>query len=191
MLVLLPFIVLSLPYFIKYLTKTININIYFIETILILGLALNIIQACAWQSVKYYPDPRSISSIWMQKYIPKGSTIGLENIPIYQELPDSVLREFYEKQRDGGSHTRYNYVVVSAASLLPKYMIVTNDFDNVNYLKDSAKKNLVKRLYIENYTKIATFTPNLFFYGIFADKTTFSLVYPTPLTISFYEKKYE
>ena len=188
MLVLLPFAVLSLPYFIKHLTKEFNINVYFIETILILGLSLNIFQAYAWQSVKFYPDPRNTSSAWMQMNIPEGSTIGLENIPIYQELPDLALKEFYEKQRDSTSHTRYNYAVISVTGQLPKYIIVTDDYNNVNYLKNSTKKLLVKRLYEENYTKIATFTPDLFFYSMFADKTTFLLVYPTPLTISFYEK---
>jgi glycosyltransferase involved in cell wall biosynthesis len=188
MLVLLPFIVLTLPYFIRHITRACNINVYFIETILILGLSLNIFQTYAWQSVKLYVDARNTSSVWMETNIPKGSTIGLENIPIYQGLPDLVLKEFYEKQRNHDLQTRYSYVIVSEISPLPRYIIITNDFDNMNYLKSSSKKLLVERLYEDNYVKIATFTPNLFLYNLVADKITFLLVYPTPLTISFYEK---
>lgn len=190
-LVLIPFIILVSAFFVK---KLFDSNIKYkkiIFTVLFLGLIFQMIQSASWISVKFYQDPREVSSNWILKNIPANSTIGIENIPIYQMLPDFVLKEFYFKQHDKNLATRYEYYVISAQStILPKYVIVTNDFDNLNYIKSSPKKDLVNKLQNENYRKIKVFSPNLTYYNLFADKRYFILanIIPLPVTVSIYEK---
>ena len=107
-------------------------------------------------------------------------------------LPDFVLKEFYFKQHNNNLKTIYEYSVVSAQnSTFPKYVIVTNDFDNVNYVRQSPKKDLVRKLQREKFKKIKEFTPNLTYYNFFADKIYFVVanIMSIPVTISIYEKQ--
>jgi hypothetical protein len=69
-------------------------------------------------------------------------------------------------------------------------VIVTSDYNNVSYVKNSPKKDLVKRLRREKYNRIATFSPNLKYYNYFADRIFLIItnVMPMPMTISIYEK---
>ncbi|MEK7160179.1 MAG: glycosyltransferase [Patescibacteria group bacterium] len=192
-LVLLPFMILLSGLFIKYAyNKKSFVARNILLIIMFLGLSLQIIQSLSWISVKFYEDPRQSSSHWILNNIPKNSTIGIENIPIYQMLPDLVLQEFYFKQHDNNLKTIYEYSVVSSQnSTFPKYVIVTNDFDNVNYIRQSPKKELVKKLQKEKYKRIKEFTPNLAYYNLFADKIYFVIanIMPIPVTISIYEKQ--
>jgi glycosyltransferase involved in cell wall biosynthesis len=193
-LVLLPFFVLLSAAFVKDVLERFGKfpRLKWLITIaIIIGLSVQILQSYAWLSVKLAPDPRSVSSQWIVKNIPVNSTIGLENIPIYQMLPDILLKEFYLKQHDNKLQTRYNYSVISATdNTLPKYVIVTSDYNNVGYLKNSPKKDLVKKLTKEKYKRIATFSPNLKYYNYFADRIYLIItnVMPLPITISIYEK---
>ena len=190
-LILVPFMIL-LPSLLVY--KLINFNIKYkkiILTVFLLGFTLQLIQSASWISVKFYPDPRYTSSQWIINNIPANSKIGLENIPIYQMLPDFVLKEFYFKQHDQNLNTRYRYFVISAADpVLPKYVIVTNDFDNMNYITTSPKKDLAEKLQKDNYKRIKVFSPNLGYYSLFADKRYFVLanIIAMPVTVSIYEK---
>ncbi len=190
-LVLIPFIILTSAFFIRKLQDLGMKHKKVIFTVLFLGLIFQLIQSASWISVKFFPDPREISSLWIQKNIPEKSNIGIENIPIYQMLPDLVLKEFYFKQRDDDLKTRYEYSIVSSKdSTFPKYIIITNDFDNVNYTRQSPKKDLVMKLQHEKYKKIKEFNPNLIYYKIFFDKKYFLLtnIVPVPVNISIYEK---
>jgi hypothetical protein len=106
-------------------------------------------------------------------------------------LPDVVLKEYYFQQHDKNYKSMYKYAEISSSSnKFPKYVIVTNDFDNFNYSKYSPKKELVKVLNFEKYNKIKEFSPNLKFYNLFADKLYFLVanILPIPVTISIYEK---
>lgn len=189
-LVLLPFFIFFPALLIKRFLHNIEYRKIF-YLIIIFGVLLQFIQSVTWISVKYFPDPRETSSVWIQKNIPKESTVGIENIPIYQMLPDYILKEFYFKQHDNNFKTKYEYTVMSAESImLPSYVIVSNDFDNLRYIKSSPKKDLVNRLKKEKYKKIKEFTPNLKYYNLFADKLYFILanIMPVPVNISIYEK---
>lgn len=190
-LVLISLMVLISAVFIK---KLLNLNTKYkkiVFVILSLGLVFQIVQSASWISVKFYPDPRETSSLWIQKNIPENSNIGIENIPIYQMLPDFALKEFYLKQHNSNLNTRYNYSIVSAKDrVLPKYVIISNDFENLDYIRESPKKDLVRKLQNENYKKLKEFSPNLIYYNIFADKIYFLLanIMPIPVNISIYEK---
>ena len=194
-LVLLPFFVLLSAAFVKDVlarSKKMPWLKWLITVALILGISIQILQSYAWLNVKLSSDPRSTSSQWIVKNIPVNSLIGLENIPIYQMLPDILLKEFYLKQHDSKLQTKYNYSVISVADkTLPEYVIVTSDYDNVGYVKNSPKKDLVKRLIKEKYKQIATFFPNLKYYNYFADRMYLIItnVMPVPMTISVYQKQ--
>jgi glycosyltransferase involved in cell wall biosynthesis len=190
-LVMLPFMVLLSAFFIKDIKgkHKILLSNKVLLTILVLVLFFQLIQSLAWNSVKLSEDPRVTSSEWIQKNIPGKNTIGIENIPIYQNLPDFILKEFYLKQYDKKYNTKYNYLVISSATKsFPKFVIITQDYNNVNYLKNSPKKDLVTKLSKEGYRKIIVFSPNLRYYDLFSDRITFIIIYPTPITISIYEK---
>ena len=161
-----------------------------IYILLIAGIILQVVQSFAWVSVKVYPDPREVSSKWILKNIEKGSEIGIENIPIYQMLPDFILKEYYFKEYNNNFKTIYKYKVISSKDSLPKYVIVTNDFDNASYVNKSPKKDLVRKLNKEGYKKIRVFSPELKYYNLFADKMYFIIVniIQTPVSISIYEK---
>ena len=192
-LILLPFMILLSGLLIKHVYYK---QLYAVKNILLIvmlmGLSLQIVQSLSWISVKFYPDPREVSSLWIQKNIPVSSSIGIENIPIYQMLPDFVLKEFYFKQYDNNIKTTYEYSIVSSKdNIFPEHVIVTNNFDNVDYLKQSPKKDLVRKLQQEKYKKIKEFLPNLTYYNIFADKIYFIVtnIIAVPVTISIYEKQ--
>ncbi len=191
-LVLLPFMILLPALLLKHFSRS---RIYFeykniLIIILFFGLSLQIIQSFAWVSVKLFNDPRRMSSEWILKNIEKGSEIGIENIPIYQMLPDFILKEYYFKEYNSKFETSYKYKVVSYKDDLPRYVIVTNDIDNVNYISNSPKKELVKKLNNKGYKKIGVFSPNLKYYNIFADEMYFIIIniIQAPVSISIYEK---
>lgn len=191
-LTLLPFMIILSGLFIKYLiNKKTLIGKNLVILIISLGLIFQIIQSLFWISVKFYQDPRSSSSEWILNNIQKGSSMGIENIPIYQMLPDFVLKEFYEKQQNPKISTIYNYQVLNSSDSMPKYVIVTNDFDNVNYINNSPKKTLVQKLKKEKYKVVKIFYQNLKYYNIFSDKIYFVVanIIPIPVNISIYEKQ--
>jgi glycosyltransferase involved in cell wall biosynthesis len=185
-LVLLPFIVLLSAGFVKDVSKRFKFDKHIILiAFLIVGIILQLIQTYVWQSVKLSPDPRETSSVWIMNNLVKGSEIGIENIPIYQMLPDVILKEFYLKEKDMQANTQFNYKVIDAKSnALPKIIIITNDFEDVSYFSDSPKKQLVKRLKKDMYNKIIVFTPNIKYFDMFSSDLVFMLVFPTPRTIS-------
>ncbi len=191
-LVLLPFMVILSGIFFKtvYNFKVFENYKNIIYAILFLGIILQTIQSFSWISVKIFPDPREVSSKWIIKNIPPGSEIGVENIPIYQMLPDFVVKDYYFKQYNKTYETVYKYQIISKDSTLPKYVIVTNDFDNANYVKSSPKKDLIRKLNENGYKKIIVFSPQLKYYNLFANRLYFVVtnIIQMPISISIYEK---
>lgn len=188
-LVLLPFMVVLPALMLRNLFKNSRYK-KVLQIILILGLLLQIVQSFAWVSIKLYEDPRQSSSKWILENIQKGSEIGIENIPIYQMLPDNVLKEYYFQEYNSNFKAQYTYKIISSKDKLPRYAIVTNDINNVNYITNSPKKELVNKLNKEGYRKIGVFSPNLKYYNIFADQMYFIIIniIQAPASISIYEK---
>jgi len=107
-LVLLPFMVIVVSMTIIQIRQRVhNIWRYLLYVLLSIGLSLQIFQSYAWVSVLFSPDPRHVASLWIEKNIPGNSTIGIENIPVDQMLPDKVLFEFYKTQYDLNQHNSF------------------------------------------------------------------------------------
>lgn len=189
-LVLLPFFILICVIFIK---KTFESGLKYsklVMIILLIGLMLQIIESSAWLSVKFFKDPREVSSYWILKNIPKQSTIGIENIPIYQMIPDIALREFYSKRYMRQIGTNYDYLVLDNKNW-PEYIIFTNDSEHALYSEKTSKNVLLKKMREMGYKKIISFAPNLYYYNFFADKSYFLItnIIQMPVSISIYGNK--
>ncbi len=192
-LVLLPFMALSIALFINSIYSKIKNNLLKLAFTLIVFSALSFqtAETYSWFPIKWSADPRQLSSDWIVRNVPKGTLIGIENIPIYQFLPDVVEKEFYLTQYGQKVKTNYKYQVISSKNLtFPKVMIITNDEIETNYLKRSDKKNLVKRLNNEGYEIIAKFKPNFKYYKIFNSELEYFIsgLVQAPNTVSVYEK---
>ncbi|MEK7091292.1 MAG: hypothetical protein AAB887_02170 [Patescibacteria group bacterium] len=126
-----------------------------------------VLTAQIWQSanilaVKFAPDVRQVASRWMLTNLPKETIVGVENIPIYQYLPDAVMN---------GS---YKFRVIDGK--LPEVVIVTR-WGNLS------KQDLLARLNSEGYVEKAVFRPKI--WGSTIDFELANLI-PTPMSISFY-----
>lgn len=159
--------------------------------IILLGLILQVFQSFSWEYLKIQEDTRITSSKWILKNINKDSVIGIENVPIYQKLPDIILKEFYLKQYGINTKFNYNYEVISATNpSLPKIVVITNAQLENKYLKNSPKKTLLERLNREGYKKVKVFAPNLSFYDLFSDRIMLLItnIVPIPESITVYSK---
>jgi len=191
-LVLLPFMILLSAFFIDDLIVKLKINskqVKVFTVFLVFGLIFQFAQSFSWTTVKLFPDPRVSSSSWIINNIPAGSTIGIENIPIYQSLPDLILKEYSLKEHNKKTKNEYEYNIVSSESKsLTKYVVITQYYKNMDYIKKSPKKDLFNRLKKEKYKKITAFSPDLRFFDLFSDRLNFIIIFPSPVTVSIYEK---
>lgn len=181
LLVLLPFFALFSSLF---LFKIIKRSFLFLIIFSIL-LLTQIIQSFVFVYVKWQDDPRWLASYWIIENINKETNIGVENIPIYQLLPDIIVKEFYLNK-----NRIYNYQIIdSKTSLLPDTIVITNKEFDLNYLQESDKKNLIKRLNVEGYKMVREFKPSKILYAIMGNEFAFysSGIVPIP-TITIYSR---
>jgi glycosyltransferase involved in cell wall biosynthesis len=193
-LVLLPFIVIIASLFISAILRLAKNN--FLKKILIAFIiilfGIQLAESCSWLAIKLSVDPRKTSSEWIIKNLPKGTLIGIENIPVYQQLPDVVLREFYSQQYKVAIDSNFRYQVISSKSIsFPKVIVITNDDFNDHYLRNSDKKNLVSKLRNEGYKTVVQFQPNFNYFKLFNDELEYfvSGLVQAPNTVSIYEKQ--
>jgi len=187
-LVLLPFMILIIAFAQKYylLIQPVlfkKIIILFI----VLGVLVQVGQTFAWISLKYQADPRSVSSKWIEKNLPIRSIIGIENIPIYQMLPDIIVKEFYSESGSG----RFSYQVIDSKSPNLPSLIILSSADSVHQvLKKSTKIDLINRLNKEGYIKTQSFSINFFLYDLLGERRDFIFanLIPMPTSISIYAK---
>jgi glycosyltransferase involved in cell wall biosynthesis len=169
--ILLPFVILIDCLALNRLLQSLKDKLFiknFVYAFLLLAAITQIFESVLWLQLKVLPSPQEVSSVWIQKNIPKGSVIGLENIPIYQFEPDFVLKDFYNKQYHPTANSFYKYVIVdSKTRALPQYLVISNIEYEKKYYKTSAKNILVNRLSREEYKKIAYFPLNLNYYKYF------------------------
>jgi len=168
-LVLLPFVVITAVLGIKFIydkTKSLLLKYLFIVVVIILGL-FQAFETFSWIHLRLSTDPRIKSSEWILKDIPPESKIGIENIPIYQLLPDVVIKEFYLHQYGKDTNNKFRYEVINSKSInLPKTIVLSNDEIEGKYVKKSDKKDLVVRLKKESYGKAAEFKPDFKYFNI-------------------------
>ncbi|MEK7571941.1 MAG: glycosyltransferase [Patescibacteria group bacterium] len=189
-LVLLPFFVLLIAMALKRLLQTKRKNII-LFMLCIVGL-IQVYEVFSWVSIKSARSVQEISSDWIRSNIPDGAVIGVENIPIYQMLPDLIQQEFYYSQYDVRNNNVYRYKLVASTSKeLPVYVVITNDVMEERLVKKSPKNDLVHRLEKEKYKKIADFSPNFTYYEVFGTREDFylsGLLVASPERISLYHK---
>lgn len=188
LLVLLPFFILIPLFTINYIViKQKRIFLLILSVFLLVQL----LESVSWLSVKWFEDPRDTSSVWIMNNISKGTTIGLEDIPIYQEIPNLLLKEFYLKKYDEKQTTFYKYAVVNVQTKnMPSVVVIVDDQQEKKYLKTSPKTELIARLSKEGYLPVARFYPNLTYFKYFGDQRDFYLIGldATPSVITVFEK---
>lgn len=175
-LVLLPFTVIMTVLGIKFIYDKTGLLLlkYFFTLFIIVLVLFQSFETFSWIHLRLSADPRVESSKWIIKNIPPESTIGIENIPIYQLLPDIIVKEFYLNQYGRALDNRFRYKIVDKRSFnLPKVVVLSNDEIERRYLKKSNKKDLVYRLKRENYKKIAEFKPDFKYFNILNNELDF------------------
>ena len=189
-LVLLPF----LPLIIATSWKLIERRVILKRAAVVLSIILisvQLLEVSGFIYVKSVKAPQEGISEWIIRNIPAGTAIGMENIPIYNNLPDFIQREYYYKQYIPRYRTRYSYKIVdSNTSDLPRSILVTNSELHNKFLRKSARNQLVKRLEKEGYQKIMNHYPNLSIYPFKLNALDyyFSGLVAIPYTTSIYQK---
>ncbi len=191
-LVLLPFIAIICGIFTKRIFIFTNKNVRIILFgLLTIGLLFQIFEALSIVYLRIKPDIREISSQWLLRNVKKNSTIGIENVPIYQFVPDITLKEYYAIQYDKNTKTNFNYLAVDYATReLPSRVVISDDEINLRYIKKSPKKLLVERLIKENYMKKIVLKPDFGIFSFLNNSFIFYIsgIYVSPDTITIYEK---
>ncbi len=185
-LTLLPFLAIFAGYGVSELNKFVKVK-YLKYSIVTLLLLMQLGQTLSWVIIKINPDPRQLSSQWMVLNLKANSTIGIENIPIYQGIPDLALKEFYVNE-----NSVYKYETLNInRSHFPKYVILTNEDLSKKYFKKTQEKELSNILKKQNYVKIAQFKPNNKYLNYYTNDINYFLsgIVQAPLEISIYEKR--
>lgn len=193
LLVLLPFMIIVLSIGIQHILNIAKKRKIYLPTLILLSalIIIQLFETYSWVQVKITNDPRHESSAWITSNIKTGSFLGIENVPIYQGLPDVVLKDFYLKQYDYKYISTYNYIVIpSFPEKFPKFIILTNEDLEKKYMKTSQTNEINKKMKINNYKRIATFTPDFKYLNIFTSDFNYYMsgLIQVPLTISIYEK---
>lgn len=192
-LVLIPFMVLMIGFSVTILLeKSSHIFRKCLLFFIILLLIIQVSESYMWIILKHSISPQEDSSLWIEKNIPKNSTIGIENIPLYQFEPDIILKEFYNKVHDPKYKTKYKYSVISYKnSKIPPVIVITNAKLELVYLSSSQKKLLLKRIIKDGYKESYVSMPKFPFYLFFGNDLNYMhsglLAYPS--SISIFEKK--
>ncbi|MBI4097671.1 MAG: glycosyltransferase [Candidatus Levybacteria bacterium] len=187
-LVLLPFLAL-IPSLIWPRMKQMRARRAGIGVAILLALSFQIYESASWVYLRLIKSPQEIASEWIIKNIPEKTLIGLENVPIYQGIPDILQKEFYFDQANVGAGNIYKYEIVSAkSSELPSVIVIANGEIEMNLLKNSVKKDLLKRMEREGFKKIIVFTPGFKYFKISEIDYYFSWLIASPNTISVYSK---
>jgi glycosyltransferase involved in cell wall biosynthesis len=193
-LVLLPYVAIMTAIFLQWLLGFSKIKTWkiVITVLLVALLGIQAVESYSWFPIKLFNPPQAIASKWILGNVQKGTTIGIENIPIYQHLPDIILKEFYQKQYGIKANYNFNYQVVSSKTKsLPKVLAITNGELEGRYLRVSDKDILIKKIKAENYQLVKQFKPDFAYYDVFNDEFEYYIsgLIQAPNEISIYEKK--
>ncbi len=189
-LVLLPFFVLIIGSFVQ---QTIKLNKLRVGLVIFISLVFLVqtYELLAWIYMKSIKSPQEISSEWIEKNIPKSQVIGIENIPIYQNIPDIIQKEFYFSQYNIKQDNRYAYQVIDYTSnMLPKIIVLTNSEINDKLLKDTPQKKLLRRFEKEGYKKRVIFLLDFKYSRVFLNDVDyyFSGLLAAPITTTVFER---
>ena len=187
-LVLLPFMAIMTGSFLQvFLKRRKKVSILILALLFI----LQSFESFSWVYMKWAKSPQEEASIWIAKHTTQGTTIGIENIPIYQSLPDIIVKEFYFKEYNQDKNNLFKYEVIdSKTKNLPSVIVVSNGNGSLHYERNSSKKNLVVRIQKENYKRAAVFMPDFTFFRFFGTEQGFYFLplVASPLSIEVYRK---
>lgn len=192
LLVLLPFLVIILGICMKKLHNLLNgffKKVYIF--IMIAFFIFQLLETLSWINIKIKPDLREVSSYWIENNIPTGSRIGLENIPIYQFLPDLILQDYYISKRNIYK-SKYTYeIITNNYSILPEYIVITNKEVAGDFMVKSSKKDLILILEKNNYQEVYNQKNDFGFFVFFRSKLDYFMsgLVQEPLSISIYKKQ--
>ncbi len=190
-LVLLPFMSLITSQAIDVIACRLKNKRVFLYLIIALCIFVQLFQSYLWIHMRLEKSPQQLSSSWAKNHLPKGTVIGIENIPIYQFLPDTMLKEYYEKERNKNAQTRFAYTVVTEATgALPGYVVISDAKLFSKYFPKSSKKRLVNRLQKNGYKEVAVFSPSFMFYHFIGNDIDYHYagLLAAPYTLSVYKK---
>ena len=186
-LVLLPFFVLIISLAHKKLTKS-KIKLIF-SALIFIALISQIYFSFVWIELKNNKSIQAESSEWIEQNIQRDTTIGLENIPIYQNIPDILQKEFYFKEYGVGIKNEFNYEIVDAKTKkLPGIIVITNHKIEGEIQYNSFKKEMTRRLVKENYKVIKEFKKDTSMLLLDDKNYTIAGLDASPLTITVYKK---
>ncbi len=178
-LVLLPFLAIIVGISLQKLSRSFLV-------LVVVGMIFQITESYAWIEPKLQADQRGVVSDWLLKNVEKESIIGIENIPIYQMMPDLIIKEFYSNQYGLQNRNYFKYLMVDAKiTELPETLVITDAEVAVKYFRSSEKKDLVLRLRKEGYIE-KRFDTLTGIYRYFGDDKTFffSGLVAAPVSIS-------
>jgi glycosyltransferase involved in cell wall biosynthesis len=190
-LVLLPFLVLLIGIAFNRISKNRMANNIWLSCIILASL-IQLFVSFAFLDMKFQPSPQIQASTWIINNIPNNATIGVENIPIYQQLPDVVQKEFYLQDYMKESRSSFNkYLVIdSKTQKIPSYVIITNEDLEPKIARESDKSRLVLRLNNDGYKRVIVFRPDIKYFQLFGNDVDyyFSGLIASPWTTSIYYK---
>lgn len=187
-LVLLPFLIILVSFSLEKMLSSPRIRKWII-VVIAFSLVIQIYESMAWVYMKKVKSPQEVSSLWIEKNIPKQSLIGIENIPIYQNLPDIIQKEFYYSEYGINHKNNFKYQIIEGKTEpLPNVIVITNGEIERKLIKKSAKKELMTHMEQEGYKRVKFFTPDFKYMKISDIDYYFSWILASPLTISVYQK---
>lgn len=189
-LVLLPLFVLFSSCVMRYALKMQSLRRGIIG-FMVVAFAIQLFVSFAWVHTKLTEAPQEQASSWITASIKQGKTIGLEQIPIYQGVPDILQKEFYFNDYGIGAANSYQYTIVDSRSKnLPEVIVLTNLEINEYVIRENPQKLLRERMEKEGYREIVRFSPDLRYSDVFANHADyfFSGLVAFPLSIAVFEK---
>ncbi len=187
-LVLLPFIVITISLTLRKISLINNYRQIF-SVFLLIALIIQIYFSLTWISIRNSKSIQTQSSEWLVQNVKKDTVVGLENIPIYQNVPDILQKEFYFKEYGVKNDYVFNYEIVSVNSKsLPPVIVITNDQVEGEILYKSPKKDLINKIENEGYIKIKVFKQDIG--KLFLSDRDYAVagLVSSPLTITIYKK---
>jgi len=170
--------------------KSSNLRIPFLILVSVL-LFIQLTESLSWNTLKFNNNPRAISSFWITQNISKGSMIGIENIPIYQSLPDIILNEFYLNQYGKEDNNKYKYIIINSKNIVfPKTVVLSDNILEANTFFKSDKKLIVQKLENQGYKRLKTFYLSSTLFFLFNNQREYYMsgLVQLPVAITVYEK---
>ncbi len=187
-LVLLPFIVIIVSLAWRKISLKKNYK-WLMSSVLLIAIITQIYFSLAWISVRNSESLQAQTSRWIEANIKKGTVIGLENIPIYQNIPDILQKEFYFKEYNVKNHNMFSYEIIDAdTKKFPSVIVLTNDQVERDILYKSPKVDLIKKIESGGYKKIKVFKQNTDDLHLSDRDYTIAGLVSSPLTITIYKK---